>query len=101
MINAIDAAEDIRLLLTQLLQQQMSTSARSALAEDLKYIEIAIRVLKTGDPNAIDDLWREAQYLSRFFGGDYAVGEDKRRLIKLCNIFQDALLDRVSEIRSL
>lgn len=93
---ALEAAANVRALLLKIERGQMSDDARRALNQDLKYIERAIDVLNGSDADAVMSLWREVQYLSKFFGGDYATGENRLRLDELSSSFQDSL-DRLAK----
>jgi hypothetical protein len=77
----------------------LSPRGAVALQKDLQYLEKCASVLAGEDNDAINDLWREVQYLSRFFGG-YAEGEDQRHLQKLMDDFETALLEEIVVLRS-
>jgi hypothetical protein len=100
MNTALETAEKIRTLLTELRQTDISDDARYALAKDTQYIEKCISILTSADNEAVEALWRDVQYLSRFFGGDYVSGDNQRRLTELSDQFQKSLLDVVVRTRS-
>lgn len=78
----------------------LSSRAVYALNKDKKYVEKCIDVLSSDDTERTNDLWREVQYFSRFFGEGYAEGADQRQLLDLMDEFETALLDDVVAIRA-
>lgn len=95
MNTPLQTAEEIRAFLVSLQREDMSEDARHALAKDTQYIEKCLSILSRADKEAIDSLWHEVQYLSRFFGGDYAKGNDQRRLAELSDRLHQSLLNQV------
>jgi hypothetical protein len=81
-------------------KQSLSPRAALALQKDMQYLEKCASMLTSQDSNAINDLWREVQYLSRFFGEGYAEGDDQYRLQKLMDDFETALLEEIVLLRS-
>ena len=100
MSEALAAAENLRAFLAGIKTNgSLSESKLFALEQDHAYAEKCVAILSGQDPRAINDLWKEIQYLSRFFGGDYAQGVDQRQLEKLLDDLHTAVLDVVLSLR--
>ena len=99
--DSLRVVQRMRDFLTEL-QRRQSLTARAAysLGKDITYLEKCVGVLSGNDPDSVNDLWREVQYLSRFFGEGYAVAEDQQRLQQLMEEFESALLDDIVVLRS-
>lgn len=101
MDRALQIAEKIRDFLLNIKESSdLEMNARLALDNDIDYIEKCIDVLSSADVEAINSLWHEVQYLSKFFGGDYVVGEHRQRFVELMDDFHEAMLESVVKIRS-
>jgi hypothetical protein len=100
MSGALAAAENIRDFLAGIKRSNsLSESKLLALEQDYEYVEKCIAILYGRDPGAINDLWKEIQYLSQFFGGDYAQGPNQRQLEKLLDNLHTAVLELVVSLR--
>lgn len=81
-------------------QPFISPRAAFALEKDARYLEKCAAVLSEKESDALNELWSEVQYLSRFFGEGYAEGKDQQLLQKLMDDFEGALLDDIVVLRS-
>jgi hypothetical protein len=101
MKQSLKVARNIKSFLAEMeTTSTLSSDERYALDKDKKYIDKSIAILSGNDSAAINDLWREVQYMSQFFGGDYAEGSNQLRLLDLMDQFETALLDDVVAMRS-
>ena len=101
MAKALGAAEKLRSFLAEFEKDtNLSPSKLQVLETDCNYVQKCIAVLSGGNPDAINELWREIQHLSQFFGGDYAQGKDQQQLIILMDELQGAVLDLIVSLRS-
>ena len=99
--DSLLVARKMREFITELrTRTALSPRASHCLEKDLTYLEKSIEVLSGNDPDCVNDLWREVQYLSRFFGEGYAEGKDQRQLHDLMEEFESALLDDIVVLRS-
>ena len=73
----------------------MSMGAQVALREDIEFMEIALEVLRAGQPDDINELWRRVQSLSRFFGGDYLPRGLYNNWSDLCEAFKTEVFEAV------
>jgi hypothetical protein len=98
---SLDVAKQIKDLLTEIRKDNPSENdARYALDKDIEYIEKCVAILSSNDTEGINDLWREVQYFSRFFGGDYAQRAKQKTLLALMDEFETALLDDIVAMRA-
>ena len=96
MSEALAAAENLRNFLAGIKSNNsLSESKLVALQQDQAYAEKCVAILSGQDTRAINDLWKEIQYLSQFFGGDYAQGANQMRLEKLLDELHTAVLEVV------
>jgi hypothetical protein len=101
MNNSLHVVDLLRDHLNRLMTKSaLSSGEMAALERDITYLDKCASVLATGNINAVNDLWREVQYLSRFFGEGYAEGDDERYLYQLMHDFHTALLDETVALRS-
>src|SRR5688572_14328531 len=99
--DSLPVARRMREFLTELRSRaSLSARANHCLEKDLTYLEKSVRVLSGKDPDSVNDLWREVQYLSRFFGEGYAEGQDQRQLQDLMEEFESALLEDIAVLRT-
>jgi hypothetical protein len=100
MSEALAAAENLRDFLAGIkTNDSLSESKLAALEQDYAYADKCVAILSGQDTRAINDLWREIQYLSQFFGGDYAQGANQRQLEKLLDELHTAVLEVVVSLR--
>jgi hypothetical protein len=100
MNEALRAAENLREFLAGIKRNNsLSESKLVALKQDYAYVEKCIAILSGRDTRAINDLWREIQYFSQFFGGDYAQGTNQAQLQKLSEDLHTAVLELVVSLR--
>ena len=99
MLNSLRVAHRLKAFLDQMGTNLIGSDAQLSLYKDKEYMEKSIAILSSDDTESINGLWREVQYLSRFFGGDYAQGSDQSRLLQLMDEFADALLDDIVSLR--
>ena len=100
MSGALAAAENLRDFLARTKRNNsLSESKLVALEQDYAYAEKCVTILCGQDTRAINDLWKEIQYLSQFFGGDYAQGVNQRELEKLLDELHTAVLELVVSLR--
>jgi hypothetical protein len=101
MSDALAAAENLRDFLVAIKRNNsLSETKLVALEQDNDYVERCIAILSGRDTRAINDLWKEIQYLSQFFGGDYAQGTNQKQLQKLSEDLHTAVLELVVSLRS-
>jgi hypothetical protein len=102
MAEALNVVKRMHEFLTELGSRgSLSQRATHSLNKDLGYLQRAADILSARDTDAVNDLWREVQYISRFFGEGYAEGSDQQKLLKLMDEFETALLDDIVVLRSL
>ena len=77
----------------------IGSDAQLALDKDREYMEKSILILSSDNIDKINGLWREIQYLSRFFGGDYAQGSNQTRLLQLMSEFEEAVFEDTVSLR--
>jgi hypothetical protein len=100
MSDALAAAEHLRDFLAGIKTNgSLSKSKLVALEQDHAYAEKCVAILSGQDPRAINDLWKEIQCLSQFFGGDYSQGANQRQLEKLLDDLHTAVLEVVVSLR--
>lgn len=100
MSGALTAAENLRDFLAGIMSNKsLSEGKLVALRQDSDYVEKCITILSGRDTQLINDLWGEIQYLSRFFGGDYAQGIQRRQLEKLLDDLHTGMLELVVSLR--
>jgi hypothetical protein len=100
MSGALTAAENLRDFLADIMRNNsLSESKLVALRQDFDYVEKCITILSGGDTQLINDLWGEIQYLSQFFGGDYAQGTERMQLERLLDDLHTAVLELVVSLR--
>ena len=100
MNEALKAAENLRDFLAGIkTNDSLSESKLVALEQDYAYVEKCVATLSRQDERAISDLWKEIQYLSQFFGGDYAQGTNQFQLQKLSGDLHTAVLELVVSLR--
>lgn len=101
MSGALAAAENLRDFLADIKRSNsLSEDKFVALEQDYAYAEKCITILSGQDKRAINDLWKEIQYLSQFFGGDYVQAANQRRLEKLLDELHTAVLELVVSLRT-
>lgn len=99
MQNSLEVARKLKAFLDQMGTNLVEPDAQLSLQKDKQYMEKSIAILSSDDADSINGLWREVQYLSRFFGGDYAQGSDQSLLLQLMDEFGEALLDDIVSLR--
>jgi hypothetical protein len=100
MQNSLDAANRLKALLDEMGPTNfIELDAQLALYKDREFMEKSIAILSSDNVDEINGLWREVQYLSRFFGGDYAQGSNQTRLLQLMNEFEEAVFEDIVSLR--
>jgi len=77
----------------------IGSDAQLALHKDREFMEKSIAILSSDNVDQINGLWREVQYLSRFFGGDYAQSSNQARLSELMSEFEEAVFEDIVSLR--
>ena len=99
-MRALTVAQEILTFLKGF-RHEAQGEASEALEHDVQYIESCIALLKSGQKDQINEVWRGVQKISKFFGGDYlSTVDDEDKLNNLLDDFFRELLDAVTESRS-
>ena len=100
MHNSLEAARNLKAFLDEMgATDVIGSDAQLALHKDTQYMERSIAILTSDNVDHINELWREIQYLSRFFGGDYAQGSNQTRLLQLMSEFEEAVCEDIVSLR--
>jgi hypothetical protein len=101
-MNIAPKTEKLLLFLTELKgsARSLNEGARTALQEDIRFIETAFAVMNARTADDVNELWSRVQFLSRFFGGDYLPRERYNEWVSLCEAFKAEVLDAVATIRN-
>lgn len=100
MQNSLEVAHRLKAFLDEIdATNLIASDAQLALHKDREYMEKSIEILSSDNVDEINGLWREIQYLSRFFGGDYAQGSNQTRLLQLMSEFEEAVFEDIVSLR--
>ncbi|NVN99667.1 MAG: hypothetical protein HXX17_10105 [Geobacteraceae bacterium] len=81
------------------ISQKLTANDIAALERDRKFIDFATVSLASKNPDTINELWRQVQCLSHFFGGDYIKYYRPVKFNSLMEEIFDQMLETVAEIR--
>lgn len=100
MQNSLNVANRLKAFLDEMgATNLIGSDAQLALHKDREFMTNTIAILSSGNVDELNGLWREVQFLSRFFGGDYAQGSNQTRLLQLMSEFEEAVFDDIVSLR--
>src|SRR5688572_24275794 len=100
MQKSLDVANKLKAFLDEMGSTNIiGFDAQQALHKDREFMEKSIAVLSSANVDKINGLWKEVQYLSRFFGGDYAEGSNQASLLQLMTEFEEAMFEDIVSLR--